>query len=231
MHGLRILNVSASLYACPLPACQSYVRECGALILLVHCSADGIARCESYQFVDSHICAITLPQNVRTWLDIKHLGNPKTVKYLSYRIRATVHVVWSLVAYAFMNLVKWSTTMRFPGISILTKSIWTKSTGSVASMGVSFGVWTSALKMRHYLQFLRAKADSFAIPAHQNRSFSKLSIQSRPWCPMNRWHPSKAALHFMRGTIKASTSSWVLEGVIFKYNIYCWMTKSFWRSM
>ena len=69
------------------------------------------------------------------------------------------------------------------------------------------------------------------IGSNGNHSFSRLNIWSHPWCPMNRWHLSKAALLFMQGTTKASTSSWVLEGVILKYNIHCLMTKSFWQSV
>ena len=69
---------------------------------------------------------------------------------------------------------------RSPGISILMKLIWTKSIGSVASIGASLGICMLASKMRHCLQFLRVKAVSFAILGHQNHSFSRLNVWSHP---------------------------------------------------
>ena len=150
--------------------------------------------CESYQFIDSHTSVQSHCHRmcVASVCLIGHQASRKSKDDKVFVIQNPSHCACCLVfgyiclykpcevVYNNKNIFCLWFLPQVPWFSILMKSIWTKSMGLVASMGVSFGVWMPALMIRHCLQFLRAKADSFAMPGHQNSSFSRLSIWSCP---------------------------------------------------
>ena len=59
-------------------------------------------------------------------------------------------------------------------------------------------------------------SSAWDIPGHQNLSFIKLNVWSRPWCPALQWQPSIAACCLCAGTTNTDIVSMLLDGVIFK---------------
>ena len=117
--------------------------------------------------------------------------------------------VWLGVMYAIMCFIKWLQKTKmftlFGGwstsiiVSILVKSMCSNSKGAVTMMGhIGALAWVPSCWM-YCLQLLITFCIWESIPAHQNRSCSRYSVCSWPWCPASQWHPFMAATQWAVG--------------------------------
>ena len=143
----------------------------------------------------------------------------------------------SFTLYAWTNHEKWSVTTSIfctmcfflvsTVTSILTKSVCTRSIGSIAAIlhNGTFGSFFSYTL--HFSQFCRVIIICVLIFGHQNLSCNNEYVLSLPWCPTSQWHKSSTTWCLHAGTMNSNAMSVLPFGVSLMNSILLRRVKSF----